>query len=169
MIMGTYTVQEFLQYYMRDVVGSFNLFGMTVAENAESAVSFFIIALLIGAIASSLTAGILSDRVGRKKMVYAASALQAIVPFILIFFHSFWVVVALGIVFGLGYGAYGSVDWAHGERCAAVGGRSCQGYGHLACGRYASASHQRADRGSAARSVSDAWASSKAGRLSAIR
>ena len=112
MIMGTYTVQEFLQYYMRDVVGSFNLFGMTVAENAESAVSFFIITLLIGAIASSLAAGILSDRLGRKKMVYVASVLQAIVPFILIFFHSFWLVVALGIVFGLGYGAYGSVDWA---------------------------------------------------------
>ncbi len=112
MIMGTYTVQEFLQYYMRDVVGSFNLFGMTVAENAESAVSFFIIALLLGAIASSLAAGILSDRLGRKKMVYAASVLQAIVPFVLVFFHSFWLVVALGIIFGLGYGAYGSVDWA---------------------------------------------------------
>ena len=111
MIMGTYTVQEFLQYYMRDVVGSFSLFGMTVAENAESAVSSLI---------SRCSSARLPARygrhplrwVGRKKMVYAASALQAIVPFLLIFFHSFWVVVALGIVFGLGYGAYGSVDWA---------------------------------------------------------
>ncbi len=112
MIMGTFTIQEFLQYFMRDVVVDFSLFGATVAENAESAVSFFIIALLAGAIVSSLAAGMWSDRVGRKKIVYASSALQAFVPLVLIFFNPFGLVVALGIIFGLGYGAYGSVDWA---------------------------------------------------------
>jgi Na+/melibiose symporter-like transporter len=112
MIMGTFTVQEFLQYFMRDVVKDFTLFGSPVAENAESAVSFFLIALLIGAIASSLVAGVLSDKLGRKKVVYASSILQSIVPFVLIFFSPFPLVVGLGIVFGLGYGAYASVDWA---------------------------------------------------------
>jgi Na+/melibiose symporter-like transporter len=112
MIMGAFTVQEFLQYYMRDVVKDFTLFGTRVAENAESAVSFFIIALLIGAVASSLAAGILSDKLGRKKIVYLSSILQAIVPFVLIFFSPFPLVVGLGIIFGLGYGAYASVDWA---------------------------------------------------------
>lgn len=112
MIMGAFTVQEFLQYYMRDVVKDFTLFGARVAENAESAVSFFIIALLIGAVASSLAAGILSDKLGRKKIVYLSSILQAIVPFVLIFFSPFPLVVGLGIIFGLGYGAYASVDWA---------------------------------------------------------
>ncbi len=112
MIMGTFTVQEFLQYYMRDVVKDFTLFGTRRAENAESAVSFFIIALLIGAVASSLAAGILSDKLGRKKIVYLSSTLQAIVPFVLIFFSPFPLVVGLGIIFGLGYGAYASVDWA---------------------------------------------------------
>lgn len=112
MIMATFTIQEFLQYFMRDVVKDFSLFGATVAENAESAVSFFIIALLAGAIASSLIAGVWSDRLGRKKIVYASSALQAFVPLVLIFFYPFGLVVALGIIFGLGYGAYGSVDWA---------------------------------------------------------
>lgn len=112
MIMGAYTVQEFLQYFMRDVVKDFTLFGSRVAENAESAVSFFIITLLIGAVISSLAAGVLSDKLGRKKMVYAASILQAIVPFVFIFFSPFPLVVGLGVVFGLGYGAYASVDWA---------------------------------------------------------
>ncbi len=112
MIMGTFTVQEYLEYYMRDVVGQFRIFGVELATNAASAVSFFILALLVGAIASSLIGGALSDRIGRKALVYASSVLQAIVPLLMIFFGSFGLVVGLGVVFGLGYGAYTSVDWA---------------------------------------------------------
>jgi MFS family permease len=112
MVMGTFTIQEFLQFFMRDVVKDFSLFGRVVAQNAESAVSFFVLGLLVGAIASSLVAGILSDRFGRKFMVYTSSALQAIVPIVLIFFAPFGLVVGLGLVFGLGYGAYQAVDWA---------------------------------------------------------
>ncbi len=112
MVMGTFTVQEFLQYFMRDVVKDYTLFGRLMAQNAESAVSFFVLALLVGAIASSLTAGILSDKLGRKFMVYASSVLQAIVPIVFIFFAPFYLVVGLGVVFGLGYGAYQAVDWA---------------------------------------------------------
>ena len=112
MVMGTFTVQEFMQYFMQDVVKDFTLFGVKVAENAESAVSFFFLGLLLGAIISSLAAGILSDRFGRKFMVYISSALQAIVPIVLIIFAPFYLVVGLGLVFGLGYGAYQSVDWA---------------------------------------------------------
>ncbi len=112
MVMGTFTIQEFMQYFMQDVVKDFTLFGVKVAENAESAVSFFFLGLLLGAIISSLAAGILSDRFGRKFMVYISSALQAIVPIVLIIFAPFYLVVGLGLVFGLGYGAYQSVDWA---------------------------------------------------------
>jgi MFS family permease len=112
MVMGTFTVQEFLQFFMRDVVKDFSLFGKSVAETPEEAVSFFIIGLLAGAILSSLAAGVLSDRFGRKFMVYISSALQAIVPIVFIFYSPFGVVVGLGLVFGLGYGAYQAVDWA---------------------------------------------------------
>ncbi len=112
MVMGTYTVQEFIQYFMQDVVKDFSLFGRLMAGNAESAVSFFVLALLLGAILSSLAAGILSDRLGRKFMVYASSLLQAIVPVVFIFFAPFGLVVGLGVVFGLGFGAYQAVDWA---------------------------------------------------------
>jgi MFS family permease len=112
MEMGAFTVQEFLLFYLVDVVKDFTLFGTRVAENGESAVSFFIVALLLGAVLSSLMAGILSDRIGRKPMVYIASALQAFVPIVLAFFYGFNLVVVLGVVFGLGYGAYASVDWA---------------------------------------------------------
>ena len=112
MVMGTFTVQEFLQFFMRDVVKDFTLFGKSVAQNAESAVSFFILGLLFGAIVSTLAAGVLSDRFGRKFMVYISSALQAVVPIVLIFYAPFGLVVGLGLIFGLGYGAYQAVDWA---------------------------------------------------------
>jgi MFS family permease len=111
-VMGTFTIQEFLQYYMRDVVQVFVFFGQPVVSNAEAAVSIFSAMLLLGAIAPSLIAGILSDRYGRKIIVYLSNGLQAIVPITLVYFTSFDVAIFLGILFGIGYGAYQSVDWA---------------------------------------------------------
>ena len=110
--MGVYTVQEFLQFYMRDAIGVFNLFGVKVADTAETAVSFFLITLLIGALISTFVAGTLSDKHGRKIMVYASGALQGLVALILIPIHDYTLAVLLGVVFGLGFGAYQSVDWA---------------------------------------------------------
>lgn len=111
-VMGTFTVQEFLQFYARDVLKVFTIFGNPVAQNAESAVSIFTFALFASAIVPSFVAGILSDRFGRKVMVYISSALQAVVPLAFIFIRSFDLAVLLGIVFGIGYGAYQAVDWA---------------------------------------------------------
>jgi MFS family permease len=112
--MGTYTVQEFLQYYLGDVIGApFSLPGIgVVAETPESAVSLFLILLLVGAIISTLAAGVLSDRHGRKIMVYLSGGIMGVVCLVFVFFHSFTLAVLMGVVFGLGYGAYESVDWA---------------------------------------------------------
>ena len=112
MVMGTFIVQEFLIYYLDDVVGApFRIFGLSMNEAAE-AVSLAILALLVGAIISSLVAGVVSDRFGRKKIVYFSGALQAVVVTVFLFAHSYPLAIAMGVVFGLGYGAYISVDWA---------------------------------------------------------
>ena len=112
--MGIFTVQEFLQYYMGDVIGSpYVLAGVgKVAETAEEAVSVFMPALLFGAIVTTLVAGVLSDRYGRKVMVYLSGALMGLVALVFVVFHSFTLAVLMGVIFGLGYGAYESVDWA---------------------------------------------------------
>jgi MFS family permease len=109
--MGIFTVQE---YYLGDVIGApFVLAGFgKVADTAESAVSFFLPMLLLGAIITTLIAGVLSDKYGRKLMVYLSGALMGVVCLVFVLFHNFTLVVLMGIVFGLGYGAYASVDWA---------------------------------------------------------
>lgn len=113
MVMGTFTVQEFLQFYMADVIKDFQLFGAQIATNAATAASVFILMLLVGALPSSIIAGYLSDRFGRKVMVYISSTFQAFVPIIFVLFApNFTITAMLGLIFGIGYGAYQSVDWA---------------------------------------------------------
>jgi len=117
-MLGIFTVQEFLQYYFKDIVAgghnvfAYKLFGLTLANKAEGATSYFILMLLIGAILSSVWAGSLSDRYGRKKMVYLSGLLQGIVVVVFLMVGRFDIVILLGLVFGLGYGAYMAVDWA---------------------------------------------------------
>jgi len=103
MMLGVYTVQDFLQFYMRDAVG---------APHPEQQTTIFIIIVSLTSVVSSLAAGWLSDRFGRKRMVYVAGGFMALVGLIFIITHSLPLVLAAGGVFGLGYGAYLSVDWA---------------------------------------------------------
>jgi MFS family permease len=113
MVMGVYSIQPFLQFYMGSVVKDFNLFNAVNFENAITATSIFLLLFLVGALPSSIAGGILSDRYGRKLMVYISSVFQAIVPVIFVLFApNFTITALLGLVFGIGYGAYQSVDWA---------------------------------------------------------
>jgi len=45
-------------------------------------------------------------------MVYIAGGLMAVVGLIFIITHTLSIVLAAGAIFGIGYGAYTSVDWA---------------------------------------------------------
>lgn len=103
MMLGLYTVQDFLQYYMRDAVG---------AAHPEQQTTNFIIILSLTSLGAALVAGWLSDRIGRKRMVYIAGCFMALVGLIFIVTQSLPIVLAAGAIFGLGYGAYVSVDWA---------------------------------------------------------
>lgn len=108
-MMGVYTVQNFLQYYMADVAH---------ASDPTTATTEFLVILTVTALVSSLFAGAASDRYGRKRMVYISGAFMAAVGAVFIFAPYLTpnnvLPFALGsaAVFGLGYGAYISVDWA---------------------------------------------------------
>lgn len=104
-MLGFYTVQPYLQYYLRDVIG--------VANPEGSAAKVFVI-VLVGATASGLIGGWMSDRIGRKPIVYAANVLMAVMAFALVFCRTLEQALFVGVLFGIGYGAYISVDWALG-------------------------------------------------------
>lgn len=104
-MLGFYTVQPYLQYYLRDVIGT--------PDPVGAAAKVFVIVLL-GATMSGLVGGWLSDRIGRKPVVYAANLLMAAMAVALTACRTLEQALAVGIVFGLGYGAYISVDWALG-------------------------------------------------------
>ena len=83
-----------------------------MADSPEQAVSLFLGPMLVGGVISTLAAGVISDKRGRKFIVYISGALMGFVALMFVFFHNFTLAVVMGIVFGLGYGAYESVDWA---------------------------------------------------------
>ncbi len=105
-MMGIATIQPFLAVYFRDVIKT---------DHPGTLAGLWGLALLAGAIVPAAIGGVLSDRVGRRKpFVYAAGALQGLVASVLLFglIKSLFVIFALGVVFGVGYGLYVAVDWA---------------------------------------------------------
>src|SRR6267378_2606003 len=104
--LGIFSILPFMELYFRDVVRT---------PDAGAASAFWLLAVIAGAIIPSMIGGVLSDRTGRRKLfVYVSSAIQAVVVSVLLFglVRSLAVLYVLGILYGIGYGAYYAVDWA---------------------------------------------------------
>jgi MFS family permease len=110
--MGIFTIEGFLPFYMADVVKDFSIFGAQLAASAEGAVTFMLVGLLLFSVVSSVIGGQLSDKYGRKLLVYISGGVMALVAVALIVTHNYLGALIIGAIFGIGYGAYTSVDWA---------------------------------------------------------
>ena len=114
-MMGIWSVFYFLQYYFDDVLGGPGV--KTIIFNSpfsgeQFAGALFLPALLLLALPTSIIAGSASDRWGRKIMVYLSGAVMTIVCLMFILFQNQYGALIAGAFFGIGYGAYTSVDWA---------------------------------------------------------
>ncbi len=115
LMMGIWGVFYFLQYYFDDVLGGPGV--KTIILNSPfsgeqfSGVLFLPI-LLLFALPTSLVAGWISDHRGRKGLVYLSGAVMTIVCLIFILFQNQYGALISAACFGIGYGAYTSVDWA---------------------------------------------------------
>jgi MFS family permease len=104
--LGIYTILPWIGLYFHDVVRS---------RDFGTAAAYWSLAVLGGAVPTSFIGGHLSDRIGRRKVfVYISGGVMALVASVLLFglVDSLPVLYVMGVVFGLGYGCYFSVDWA---------------------------------------------------------
>lgn len=104
--LGQYSVQPFLNFYNRDVLRQ---------TNTEQSTSVMLAAIIVASMVSALVGGRLSDRWGRKPVIYLAGSLMAFAAVLLILNHDYGLALGIAVLFGLGFGAFTSVDWALGS------------------------------------------------------
>lgn len=114
---GIWAINFFLLYYFEDVLGigtgkTASAFGIITVSSPGQALAVFLPLVLVCSALTVYAAGWLSDRVGRKRLVYIAGAMMTVVALIFIFLQNFPAALVAALFFGLGYGAYTSVDWA---------------------------------------------------------
>lgn len=114
-MMGIWSVYYFLLYYFDDVLGGKGV--KTIILNTPfSGEQFngvlFQPVLLLLALPTSIFAGWASDHWGRKGLVYLSGIMMTVVCLVFILFQNQYAALVAGAFFGIGYGAYTSVDWA---------------------------------------------------------
>ncbi len=104
-MLGFYTIMTFLQFFIRDTLH------LTIPAAAQATGTLSAVVIAAGALVA-VVAGSASDRLGRKGIVSTAGMFLAFTCVGLLFQPPFPVLLWIGVLFGIGYGAYTSVDWA---------------------------------------------------------
>jgi MFS family permease len=100
----------YLLYFLRDKIHYARLFpGQTAADG----LLILIVIYTAGVVVTAIVGGMISDRIGRRKMIVTVSGLVIAAAALLLTFVETWTAsIGAAVLFGIGFGAYLAVDQA---------------------------------------------------------
>jgi MFS family permease len=104
-MMGIYTVSNFLLYYVRDTLGF-------SAEDSLGVLQKFLVLSTVAGLVGTLPSGALSKRIGRKRVLYGANTICMVAGLCFALAHNLTLAYVAATIFGVGFGAFAAVDWA---------------------------------------------------------
>jgi MFS family permease len=110
--LGVSMVQTFGLYFLKDKVGPVYRFLVwdNVLKTAEQALAAFMLLILLSGMCSSITGGIISDRIGRKPIIMLSGLLVSTGCVAMCFITNYNLILLLSIFVGLGTGSYYGTD-----------------------------------------------------------
>jgi MFS family permease len=101
--MGFYSATEFLFYYVQDTLR---------APDHDKATFQILAVATISGVLGNFPAGMLGDRMSKKRVVYVSTAIAAAGALVFSLTSSMQVALGAAFVFGMGWGAFLAIDWA---------------------------------------------------------
>ena len=102
--LGFYTALGFLMYYVRFALHTGKDYSKPLVLLQEIAIG--------GALLGTLPAGMLADKIGKKKVIYASSLFSVIAGAAFAFAPDVAFATRMAFIFGIGFGMFRAVDWA---------------------------------------------------------
>ncbi|MET8140474.1 MFS transporter [Sphaerisporangium sp. NPDC005288] len=108
MQLGNAVALLYLLYFLTDAVGYERLFP---GSRAEDGLLVLILIYTAAVVVTAVAGGVVSDRMGRRKMLVTVSGAISAAPFVIMAFWPLWpMVVAAAVIMGVGFGIYLAVD-----------------------------------------------------------
>lgn len=108
MQLGNAVATLYLLYFLTDAVGYERIFP---GEKAEDGLLVLILIYTAAVVLTTVVAGVVSDRIGRRRALVTVSGLISVIPAVMLAFWPQWPVATAGAaIMGVGFGIYLSVD-----------------------------------------------------------
>ena len=99
-------------YTFVPLVYRFCVTNLNVSESERGMAAVLLAAIILGAVAGNLAGGYLSDRIGKRRVIFLGMSVSIVFMIPVIFAHSFAQAAYFGAALGVGWGAFIAADWA---------------------------------------------------------